>query len=219
MSTKRHPNDVPANFRGSLSPIPLLAQPASSESIETLNRSIAVCEEGLEWESPTAPTEMVLAQRQKPLILAVDDESINLELIASAFEEEYDVLFATSGQQALSLAAQHMPDLILLDLMMPRMDGFDVCSGLKAVPATSNIPVMFITGLGDTAFETIGLELGAIDFISKPINPMAVRARVHNAIKLKMELEKLVTAAEMEKNLRTDLLEALVVTSQGRTTH
>jgi PleD family two-component response regulator len=219
MIPKRHPSDVPANFRGSLSPIPLMALGPHIDPQEPYPTTLVVVERYTDLAELNPPLEEVPVKRTKPMILAVDDESINLELLASAFEDEYEVMFATSGQQALSLAARHLPDVVLLDLMMPRMDGFDVCAGLKARPATSRIPVMFITGLGDTAFETIGLELGAVDFISKPINPMAVRARVHNVIQIKLEMERLRTSCEMEQSLRADMLEEWAMTSRGKTAH
>jgi PleD family two-component response regulator len=157
--------------------------------------------------------------RVRPQVLVVDDEAFNLDLIASAFEEEYEVLSAASGEEALRVAKRHLPDLILLDVMMPRMDGFDVCLRLKDDDETRNIPVIFITGLGDTSLETVGLELGAMDFISKPINPAVVRARVNNQIKLKFALEQLAAKATMEQSLRQDVLDALVLNSHGNQIH
>ena len=124
-------------------------------------------------------------------ILVVDDEPVNIELIADIFDQDHDVLFAVSGEQALKLAATSSPDVILLDVMLPGMDGFEVCSRLKSDPLTRDIPVIFITGLGDTAAETKGLELGAMDYIAKPINPPVVRMRVSNQIELKRARDQL----------------------------
>ena len=128
-------------------------------------------------------------------ILVVDDEPANIELIADIFEHDYEVLFAMNGEKALEIAAAAAPDLILLDVMLPGMDGFEVCSRLKAEPLTRDIPVIFVTGLGDTAAETKGLELGAMDYITKPINPPVVRMRVRNQIELKQARDQLARLA------------------------
>ncbi len=131
-------------------------------------------------------------------LLVVDDEPVNIELLADIFEQDYDVLFAMNGQQALKLAATSAPDVILLDVMLPGMDGFEVCSLLKADPLTRDIPVIFITGMGDTAAETKGLELGAMDYIAKPINPPVVRMRVGNQIELKRARDQLARLASTD---------------------
>ena len=121
----------------------------------------------------------------KPAILVVDDETINIELLADLLEDDYDVSFATGGEQALALAASDRPDLILLDVLMPGMDGYDVCARLKQDVTTAGIPVIFITALGDTEAETRGLDLGAVDYVTKPISPAIVRARIRNHIEVK----------------------------------
>ncbi len=131
-------------------------------------------------------------------ILVVDDEPVNIELIADIFEQEHEVLFAVNGEQALKLAATSAPDVILLDVMLPGMDGFEICSRLKADPLTRDIPVIFITGLGDTAAETKGLELGAMDYIAKPINPPVVRMRVSNQIELKRARDQMARLASTD---------------------
>ena len=131
-------------------------------------------------------------------ILIVDDEPVNIELIAEIFEQEHEVLFAVNGEQALKLAATSAPDVILLDVMLPGMDGFEVCSRLKSDPLTRDIPVIFITGLGDTTAETRGLELGAMDYIAKPINPPVVRMRVSNQIELKHARDQLAQLASTD---------------------
>ncbi len=128
-------------------------------------------------------------------ILVVDDEPANIELIAALFEDVHEVLFAMNGEKALELAAVAQPDLILLDVMLPGMDGFAVCSRLKADPLTKNIPIIFVTGRGDTATETRGLELGAMDYITKPINPPVVKMRVRNQIELKQARDQLARLA------------------------
>lgn len=121
----------------------------------------------------------------KSLVLIVDDDVINLEILKAALENEYEIIFATSGKQALELAKKCLPDLILLDVIMPVMNGYEVCESLKADDSTTSIPVIFITGLkNDMQAEIRGLEVGAIDYITKPINPPIVQMRVRNHIEL-----------------------------------
>jgi PleD family two-component response regulator len=152
----------------------------------------------------------------RPCILVVDDDTFNFDLLENAFDSDYEVLFATDGIAALEIAAVKSPDLILLDVMMPDIDGYEVCRRLKAEHRTANIPIIFITGLGDMASETAGLQLGAVDYITKPVNAIAVRARVNNQIQLKWALDRLVHAAGLEKALREDLLEMLELKSRDQ---
>lgn len=105
------------------------------------------------------------------------------------------MLFALDGEKALTLAARTIPDLILLDVMLPGMDGFTICAHLKADPLTMAIPVLFITGRDDSAAETRGLELGAMDYITKPINPLVLKIRVRNQIELKQARDRLAMLA------------------------
>ncbi len=132
---------------------------------------------------------------ERPTILIVDDEPINIEVLASILESEYEVVFATNGAQALELAATTRPDLVLLDVVMPGMDGYEVCTQLKSNKATAGIPVIFATALGDREAETRGLELGAVDYVTKPINPPTVRMRVRNHVELKQARDKLLELA------------------------
>jgi diguanylate cyclase (GGDEF)-like protein len=118
-------------------------------------------------------------------ILIIDDTPANIEILSSILGAEYGILFATSGREALDLVVGQTPDLILLDIMMPEMDGYEVCKRLKANPPTHNVPVIFITALSEEADETRGLEVGAIDYISKPISAPIVKARVRNHLQLK----------------------------------
>jgi len=118
-------------------------------------------------------------------ILIVDDTPANIEILSAILGLEYGILFATSGLEALALIVGQTPDLILLDIMMPRMDGYEVCKRLKANPQTWNIPVIFITSLGEEEDEARGLEVGAIDYIAKPISAPIVKARVRNHLELK----------------------------------
>ncbi len=122
----------------------------------------------------------------KPTILVVDDTPDNLSLMMELLDGDYRVKLANGGERALKLAemAPH-PDLILLDVMMPGMDGYEVCQRLKAMPQTRDIPVVFLTAKSDVEDETKGLEIGAVDYITKPISPPIVLARVKIHLALK----------------------------------
>jgi diguanylate cyclase (GGDEF)-like protein len=128
---------------------------------------------------------------RRPRLLMVDDQAVNIQVLYQAFAADHQVIMATSGQQALVLCAAQQPDLVLLDVVMPGMDGHEVCRRLKADPATRDIPVIFVTAQNDEAAETLGLELGAVDFISKPINSKIVRARVRTHLTLKAQTDLL----------------------------
>ncbi len=123
----------------------------------------------------------------KPKLLLVDDQAINIQVLHQIFAADFQVFMATSGVQALAICRTNPPDLVLLDVVMPGMDGFEVCTALKADEATRNIPVIFVTAHTDAAQETHGLEVGAVDFISKPVNPAVVRARVNTHLTLKLQ--------------------------------
>ncbi len=129
------------------------------------------------------------AERALPsqkLILIVDDTPLNLGVITGALKDSYKTKVATSGEKALALAsADEKPDLILLDVMMPGMDGYEVCSRLKADPATCEIPVIFLTGQTEVEDETRGFEVGAVDYVHKPFSPAVVKARVRSHILLR----------------------------------
>jgi diguanylate cyclase (GGDEF)-like protein len=134
----------------------------------------------------------------KPKLLLVDDQPLNIQLLHQAFATEFQVFMATSGVKALSMCATHAPDLVLLDVMMPEMDGYEVCKQLKANPLTRAIPVIFVTAKNDDASEEQGLDAGAVDFISKPINLKIVRARVKAHIALKLQADILRNFAFMD---------------------
>ena len=123
----------------------------------------------------------------KPKILVVDDLTSNVELLDLVLGDEYEILVALDGPEALKTALADTPDLILLDVVMPGMTGLEVCVQLKKDARTADIPVIFITSLNLEMDEELGLSLGAIDFISKPFSPPVVRARVKNHIKLKRQ--------------------------------
>lgn len=127
----------------------------------------------------------------QPKLLVVDDQPINIQVMYQAFAGDYQVFMATSGAQAIAICKDNPPDLILLDVVMPDMDGFETCALLKANDATRNIPVLFVTAHTDSAQETHGLSMGAVDFIAKPINPPVVRARVKTHLTLKFQSDLL----------------------------
>jgi len=123
---------------------------------------------------------------QQKLILVVDDTPTNIGVISGALRDSYKTKVATSGAKALSIALEEeKPDLILLDVMMPEMDGYEVCRRLKANPATSEIPVIFLTGQTSAEDETQGFDVGGVDYVHKPFSPAVVKARVRNHILLR----------------------------------
>jgi putative two-component system response regulator len=120
----------------------------------------------------------------RPKLLLVDDEPANLQVLRQVLQDDYRLLFARDGHKALELARTEAPQLILLDVMMPGLSGLDVCRTLKAQDATAAMPVIFVTALADVQDEAQGFEAGAVDYISKPISPAIVRARVHTHLQL-----------------------------------
>ncbi|OIQ84154.1 response regulator PleD [mine drainage metagenome] len=128
----------------------------------------------------------LLVHAKRPTILVVDDTPESLALMNSLLKEHYNVRVADSGEKALKIAVSDAPpNLILLDIMMSGMDGYEVCRRLKLDPATMNIPVIFLTSKAETVDEQKGLELGAVDYITKPISPPIVLARVKTHLTLK----------------------------------
>ena len=130
--------------------------------------------------------EPVSAGHDKKIVLVVDDTPDNLALMGGLLKDDYLVKVANSGEKALRIASsEHPPDLVLLDIMMPGMDGYEVCRRLKEERATRDIPVIFLTALNDEADEQRGLELGAVDYITKPVSPPLLLARVATHLRLK----------------------------------
>jgi two-component system, cell cycle response regulator len=124
-------------------------------------------------------------------VLVVDDVEANVKLLEAKLSSEYfDVLSAYNGCTALQIADSELPDVILLDVMMPRMDGFEVCRRLKANPRTADVPVVMVTALSDVANRLRGLEVGADDFLTKPVNDIALFARVRSLARLKRMMEE-----------------------------
>ena len=131
-------------------------------------------------------------------VLIVDDVPANIQVLAEALRQEYRVKVATNGRDALAIAAQSPPDLILLDIMMPDLDGFEVCRQLKSDSATHQVPVIFVTAKDDLGEEERGLNLGAVDYITKPFHLPVVRARVRNHLQLKRKADLLERMAHVD---------------------
>ncbi|WP_416305442.1 response regulator [Neptunicella sp. SCSIO 80796] len=123
-------------------------------------------------------------QDSQTKILLVDDEPANLRVLKQILHDSYRLIFAKSGEEAIKLAQRDKPDLILLDVMMPGMTGFETCQKLKSAPDTAMIPVIFVTALKDTDDEAKGFEYGAVDYITKPVSPPIVKARVRTHLSL-----------------------------------
>ena len=121
----------------------------------------------------------------RPTVLVVDDMPANLQLISELLCDLYHVRIATSGAQALQIVERAIPDLILLDVMMPEMDGHEVCRRLKADPRTQEVPILFLSARNQDEDECLGFELGATDYLFKPINPPTLMARVQTQLRLK----------------------------------
>jgi len=121
---------------------------------------------------------------RKHSILVVDDEPTNLRVLKKMLEADYLLTFARSGEEALRIVKRDIPDLILLDVMMPNMNGIDVCKHLKADTSSKQVPVIFVTALNDEVDEAKGFEAGAVDYITKPVSPAIVKARVKTHLSL-----------------------------------
>lgn len=134
----------------------------------------------------------------RPKLLLVDDQPMNIRVLHQLFRYECDVHMATGGEQAIEVCKALLPDLILLDVVMEGMDGHEVCRRLKADPLTQDIPIIFLSANGEEDDEAIGLELGAVDYIGKPFNPMIVRARVKTHLTLKRQGDYLRSMAMLD---------------------
>jgi putative two-component system response regulator len=126
----------------------------------------------------------------RPKLLVVDDETTNLQMLRHVLEADYQLVFAKDGPKAIALAQSERPDLILLDIMMPGMSGYEVCQTLKSDPGTQRIPVIFVTALTDTDDEAKGFEVGAVDYLTKPASPAIVKARIRTHLSL-VQVEEL----------------------------
>jgi sigma-B regulation protein RsbU (phosphoserine phosphatase) len=146
---------------------------------------------------------------KKFTVLAVDDTPENLDVVRGILAPEYVVKVAINGPMALKIVQQQQPDLILLDIMMPDMDGFEVCRILKSDPETREVPVIFLTAMDQTLDEASGFELGAADYITKPVNPPILQARVKTHLALKRNMDELQAAYGIIKRQKDRMAEEL----------
>lgn len=153
---------------------------------------------------------MLSISSSKPTVLVIDDIPENLTLMYQLLKDDYKVKGASSGVRGIALAETANPSLILLDIMMPEMDGYQVCQRLKSNPATCDIPVIFLTAKAERTDEQRGFELGAADYITKPINPKIVQARVKTHVSLKIASDILKSEKEkLENEVKIRTAEAL----------
>jgi len=131
------------------------------------------------------------SKTERPVVLAVDDTPENLDVVKGILTPEYRIKAATNGEAALRIVEKQLPDIILLDIMMPGMNGLEVCRRLKADPRSADVPVIFLTAKDQTEDETEGFELGAADYILKPVNPPILMARVKTHLALKQSRDSL----------------------------
>ena len=169
----------------------------------------------------TDTLEKKTSKTENPKILLVDDNTANLQVLRETLDGlGYKLLIAKNGKSALEIVRKAGPDLILLDIMMPDMDGYEVCRKLKAAASTQHIPLIFLTAMADAEDEATGLSLGAVDYITKPINPELVRARVRNHLELKQyrdSLEELVKERTRELQLtQAVMIESLATLAEYR---
>jgi sigma-B regulation protein RsbU (phosphoserine phosphatase) len=147
----------------------------------------------------------------KPVVLAVDDTPENLDVVKGILASDYTVKAAINGEMALKIVEKAPPDLILLDIMMPGMSGYEVCEQLKSNPATRDIPVIFLTAMEQTTDEAKGFDLGAADYITKPVNPPILEARVRTHLALKHSMDELQAAYAIIKKQKDRMQEELNV--------
>jgi adenylate cyclase len=157
----------------------------------------------------------MVSSNQQQLILIVDDEPSNIQLLNEALKDDYRVLFALNGEDCIKFAEKQKPDLILLDIMMPQMDGYQVCRKLKADKKLAQIPIFFITAMSNIEDETAGLDMGADDYIRKPINPALVKTRIKRRLIIKeAENKTRILNRELERNLEgQEILHSLMVSA------
>lgn len=153
-----------------------------------------------------------MAKRFK--ILVVDDEQSNIKTVTAALKDDYDILAALNGYDAISQLKEHQPDLILLDVMMPDMDGFEVCKTIKSDEAFSNTPIIFLTALDTYAGEFQGLDQGATDYLAKPIDYSLLKLRVRNHIALKEQNELVKEQRDLLSRQKEELEDALARVKQ-----
>ncbi len=148
-------------------------------------------------------------------VLVVDDTEANIDILVETLDNEYEVSVAMDGESALEIVNSDQPDLILLDIMMPGIDGYEVCRRLKSEPKTSSIPIIFITAMSEIENKTKGLELGAVDYITKPFEAMEVKARVKTHLSLMLANKKLQSlSSQLSKYVSSEVIRSIM---EGKT--
>ena len=144
-------------------------------------------------------------------VLVVDDTEANIDILVDALDSEYEVSVAMDGESALETVNADPPDLILLDIMMPGIDGYEVCRRIKGEPRTSGIPIIFITAMSEIENKTRGLELGAVDYITKPFESMEVKARVKTHLSLTLANKKLQQlSSHLSKYVSSEVIQSIM---------
>jgi DNA-binding response OmpR family regulator len=146
---------------------------------------------------------------ERVCILVVDDEPVNLHVVESALADTYDILTAQNGNEAIRQIKEKHPALILLDVMMPGLDGFDVCRIIKADETLSDIPIIFLTAVDSVGGEIMGLKLGGIDYLTKPVNLDLLKLRVRNHIELKHKNDLIIEQRDLLIRQKAELEKAL----------
>lgn len=167
----------------------------------------------------------LLHASSRPKLLIVDDQPLNIGVLHELLRDEFEVFMSTDGLRAIAMCQSLLPDIILLDILMPDMDGYEVCRRLKMGSTTADIPIIFITAHFDEAEEVRGFELGAVDFIHKPINRIITRARIHNHLIHKLQKDLLrsnalidgLTGVANRRKFDEDLLTAWAQCARERT--
>lgn len=157
----------------------------------------------------TAYQQLLRSSGIRPKILIIDDQSINIRLVGEIFKSDCDIYMAMDGQQGIMQCHATLPDLVLLDLVMPGIDGYEVCRRLKGDASTKHIPVIFITSRRDEADEAFGFELGAVDYVTKPFNQTVLQARVQTHLLLKLQADRLRSSERFMRTL-TDNVPGLI---------
>jgi len=160
----------------------------------------------------------MINNEEKARILVVDDEPTNIEIIQGYLEKEYDIVSASSGKEALEKISKEKPDVVLLDIMMPELSGYEVCAKLKKDESTRFIPVVIVTALSDIEDKIEAIEAGADDFLTKPINSMELVTRVRSLLRIKYYYEQLVKSKEQieaQNDFRTIIINILPILLQS----
>lgn len=150
----------------------------------------------------------------KSRIMIVDDTEENIDVLVATLEDDYELIVALDGQTALALVNEELPDLILLDIMMPEMDGYEVCRKLKSDQRTKDIPVIFLTALNHVRNEARGFAVGAADYMSKPFNPDIVKSRINNLLLLKLHQDHLELLVR-QRTAQLEIMQDVIINSMA----